>query len=447
MKNLKLFFLVFIFLGSSFAVFAIGEQEAEQEKVTGPVSLEWYTRSWTPQEVKARESLMAQWEKEHPNIVIKTIKGSSGAASREYLITNGLINQIADVFDGWHFYSNEFGPRGYFIDLSSYITRDAREDTFPFLWEAVSYKGKVYMMPYMSQVNMIFYRKDRYEEAGLKAAPIGSYYSWEEFRDASLKLTKVPDQWGIAASIPKEWAHTILCMFLWSAGSEYMAEERGEWRVKFGAEGRKALTYINDLFNKDKVAPPASMEIGSTGLRNGFLQGDFSQIIGQEYYIGLLNAQGGSDFQWDRQWRAQAMPVDKSRKLSLPRTCGFAIAENSKNKDAAWMFVDFMTSADAQKIWFYPDPQEGGQIPARRSAMEDDQYSLEKYDWPLIRYLIFDEGYHHNLPIHPAYGQFGSQVFGLGVHNILLGNMTVDQAIEFMEVEGNKLIQEYKPYE
>ena len=111
------------------------------------------------------------------------------------------------------------------------------------------------------------------------------------------------------------------------------------------------------------------------------------------------------------------------------------------------MFVDFMTSSDAQKLWFYPDPLVGGQIPARRSSMQDKQYDLKEYDWPLVRHLIFDKEYHHNLPVHPAYSQFGSQIFGLAIHKTLLGEMTVDQAIGFMEVEGNKLIEEYKPYE
>ncbi len=322
-----------------------------------------------------------------------------------------------------------------------------RKDTFAFSWESVIYKGKTYMIPYASQVNLLFYRSDRYADAGLKAPDIGSHMSWEEFLTACQRLTKAPDQWGVAASITKGGVATIFSMFLWSAGCEYMKQEGGEWRVKFGPEGKKAVTFWNDLFNKYKVMPLASMELGSSGLRNGFMQGNFSQMIGQEYYIGILNAEGGPDFQWNKQWKAQGMPVDKYKKISIPRTVGMAIAENSKNKEAAWMLVDFLTSAEAQKIWWTPNPKLGGLLPARTSVIKDAQYARDDYEWPLIRSLVLDKGYHHNLPIHPGFKQFSDQIFGIGVHKMLLGEMTVDQTIKFIEDEGNKVIAEFKQFE
>ena len=79
--------------------------------------------------------------------------------------------------------------------------------------------------------------------------------------------------------------------------------------------------------------------------------------------------------------------------------------------------------------------------------MNHKQYDLEDYEWPLIKYLLFDESYHHNLPIHPAFRQFSSQVFGTGVHKMMLREFKVDEAIKFIETEGNKLIEEFKPFE
>jgi ABC-type glycerol-3-phosphate transport system substrate-binding protein len=227
-----------------------------------------------------------------------------------------------------------------------------------------------------------------------------------------------------------------------------MAPEGGEWRVKFGPEGKRALTFWNDLFNKHKVFPLAILELGSSGAREGFMQGKFSQLFGQEYYIGIYNAEGGDSFQWNKEWSAQAMPIDKHRSINHPRTQGYAIAENSKHKDIAWEFVKFMSSTEAQLVWFSThDPKLAGVVPTRKSVINHEQFDVEDYEWPLLKYLLLDEDYHHIPIVHPAFQQFDSQVFKIGVEKMMLGEFTVDEAIEWIETEGNKVIEEFKAYE
>ena len=82
------------------------------------MTLELYHRGWTPGVQESLVIILDNWAKLHPNIAINVIKGSTGK-SREYLITNGLIGEIADVFEGQHYFSNEFGPKGYFQELQT----------------------------------------------------------------------------------------------------------------------------------------------------------------------------------------------------------------------------------------------------------------------------------------------------------------------------------------
>ena len=71
-------------------------------------------------------------------------------------------------------WSGQFAEAGYTVDLTDWIKRDAAEikvdDIYPSLMSSLgSYKGKQVAFPFAGYANVLAYRKDLYESAGLKA--------------------------------------------------------------------------------------------------------------------------------------------------------------------------------------------------------------------------------------------------------------------------------------
>src|ERR1700759_3032173 len=75
-------------------------------------------------------------------------------------------------------WSGQFAEAGYTVDLTDLIKRDAAEikgdDIYPSLMSSLGgYKGKQVAFPFAGYANVLAYRKDLYEAAGLKPqAPI-----------------------------------------------------------------------------------------------------------------------------------------------------------------------------------------------------------------------------------------------------------------------------------
>jgi ABC-type glycerol-3-phosphate transport system substrate-binding protein len=86
-------------------------------------------------------------------------------------------------------WSGQFAEAGYTVDLADWIKRDAAEikveDIYPSLMSSLGgYKGKQVAFPFAGYANVLAYRKDLYEAAGLKAPE-----TMEDFVVHALKLT------------------------------------------------------------------------------------------------------------------------------------------------------------------------------------------------------------------------------------------------------------------
>ncbi len=70
-------------------------------------------------------------------------------------------------------WAGQFAANGYTVELSDLIKRDAKEidvdDIYPMLMNALgNYGGKQVAFPFAGYANVLAYRKDLYEAAGLK---------------------------------------------------------------------------------------------------------------------------------------------------------------------------------------------------------------------------------------------------------------------------------------
>ncbi|HEY6521609.1 MAG TPA: extracellular solute-binding protein, partial [Roseiarcus sp.] len=98
-------------------------------------------------------------------------------------------------------WSGQFAEAGYTVDLTDWIKRDAAEikvdDIYPSLMASLGgYKGKQVAFPFAGYANVLAYRKDLYEAAGLKPPE-----TMEDFVADAIKLTdKSKKAYGFVAN-------------------------------------------------------------------------------------------------------------------------------------------------------------------------------------------------------------------------------------------------------
>ena len=88
-------------------------------------------------------------------------------------------------------------------------------------------KDHYWAAPYGVVVMALMYRKDLYKKAGLD--PLKAPQNWEELYDFAMR-TSDPDKgiWGLGMYTKQDAAWNFMSL-LWSAGSDAVVEDKGQW--------------------------------------------------------------------------------------------------------------------------------------------------------------------------------------------------------------------------
>src|SRR6202451_3744605 len=182
-------------------------------------------------------------------------------------------------------WSGQFAEAGYTVDLTDWIKRDAEEikvdDIYPSLMAALGgYKGKQVAFPFAGYANVLAYRKDLYDAAGLKPPA-----TMDEFVADAVKLTdKSKKAYGFVANGQKGPA---------------VAQDWMQYNRQFGgsildANGKPALNSPANVasvvaYKKlfDEAAPPGAADYDWGGREETFKQGLVANM--QTWSIGAAS--------------------------------------------------------------------------------------------------------------------------------------------------------------
>lgn len=124
-------------------------------------------------------------------------------------------------------------------------------------------------------------------------------------------------------------------------------------------EAIAALTVYRDMV-VGYGNPPNSEYLGFHEIRSLFSRGKLGAAILGSHYPNTIDAPGLSPV-WNK-WAMTKMPRGPKGRETSPWVWAFGINKNSKHKNAAWLFVQWVTSASTAVILNH------GGFPARRSV-------------------------------------------------------------------------------
>lgn len=241
------------------------------------------------------------------------------------------------------------------IQKSSYDVQDFVQAEM----KLFQYQGKTYGFPRDNDTKVLYYNKDAFDEAKL-SYPDASW-DWAKLKDAAAKLTKRDGdrvlRYG-AAIEATEWPS-----FVWANGGEVYDDPLKPTKCLLDQPAQvEAITFLADLINKDKTIPSATSLTQAGGVTTMFGGGLAAMAISN---APRLLAFAKAPFKWD----VSVLPKQK-RAVNYVGGAGYVMSAQSKQKDAAWTFMQFLNGPEAQKIF----SAGGGVVPARISVQKSDAF-------------------------------------------------------------------------
>lgn len=234
-----------------------------------------------------------------------------------------------------------FAKSSYFADLSDRVTKDKDwnwSDFQPGPVSLTTYKDKVVGVPLITESEVLYYRKDLLQKAGLEVPK-----TMQELEDAAKKIKE--DNPGIAGFVSRSQASAAVTQFSgflysfggdWTDGNDKATIDSDAAKQAYAFYGKLLREYGPDQISTDMSWPEAmaifqqgkaAFETDASSLADNLLDPSKSKVADN---VGVAPFPAGP---------AGAKPYNVA-------SWALAINANSKNQDNAWKFITWATSPE-----------------------------------------------------------------------------------------------------
>jgi multiple sugar transport system substrate-binding protein len=325
-------------------------------------------------------------------------------------------------------WSGEYGQNKWTVDLTPWIERDKAQlgydDILPVMWTLGSWEGGQYAYPLAGYANILNYREDLFNEAGVTVPK-----TLEELQDVATKLTKADgSQFGIGLLGAKGPAVAQDFMAYMQQYGSSLLDAEGKPAINTEAN-LKALENFKALF---KAAPPDATGWWWGDRNDAFSAGKIAMML--NWSTAIKNHKNPELNKFADQIATTYSPLGNEAGKYGFGGWGIGINADSKNQDAAWMFIKWLSCADTQKAWV-----DNNGSPIRESTLTDPEL-VAKYPWFSILLDSFKNGDGDYRPRQPWYSKM-EDVIGTQVNAFLVDQVDAKTAIEEMQKAAVEIIK------
>lgn len=407
------------------------EEPAAQEEAAGEkpfAGTELVLASMTDQYITAFRYLIPKFEEETG---IKITMDELGYVDLYQKLTADFVGHTAnyDLMTVDIVWSGEYAANGYTLPLDEFMERDKDElqldDIMPVAWTLGEWEGQHWAYPLAGYANVLNYRKDVLEEAGIEPPK-----TQEELLDAAQKLTK-PDQefYGIALLGAKGSAVAQDYMAWVQQHGGSILDENGKPALNT-PENVEILEFFGTLF---EYAPPGATDYWWDQRETAFRSGNVAMMEG--WSIARAGYENPEISTIVGKVDITVAPVSEGMEPKYGfGGWGIGINADSENAEAAWEFIKWVASPEIQKEWIRHDG-----APIRRSTLEDPELVAE-YPWFPILLESFEKGDGDYRPRIPEYSII-QDALGSAVNAFLVGELTAQEALDQAQAQVDAALE------
>ena len=329
-------------------------------------------------------------------------------------------------------WAGQFEEAGYTLPLGDLIKRDKAElkldDIYPILMTSLGqYKGKQIAYPFAGYANVLAYRKDLYEAAGLEPPKTMG----DLIADAEKLTDKQKHVYGWVANgqrgpaVAQDWMQ-----YNSQLGGSILGPD-GKPAIN-SAANVESLKVYKKLF--DETAPPGAVEFDWGGREESFRQGLVANM--QTWSVGAAGYSDPSMSKVVGKVGIMLAPV-KAGMQPTYGVGGWGIAINAdidkRQQEAAWAFIKWITSPEMQKTF----NMMGASSYIRKSTLTDPEL-LAKYPYLPVIAQSFEHGNGDYRPRIPQYPEI-QDMLGTAINAVLVGDADPKTALDQAQAQAMKL--------
>lgn len=330
-------------------------------------------------------------------------------------------------------WTSQLAMNGWVRNLTNRLyAESAPEDFLRAPMSSTLYRNQFWGIPWFTDAGMVFYRKDLLEQVGV-AAPT----TWAELQDAANAVRQAT---GIAngylfQGASYEGGTANACEFIWSGGGRIMTQQRQVFdaystdnsrpnEISIDSEATVAGLNAARSLVESGASPIEVTAMDETRSNAAFLAGEAAFLRSWPSLYALAGASGSAV----SQDQIGVMPIPTLAPGGRSTSClggwNLMISAFSSKVDAAWQFISYATSAEAQAA----RARAGAFLPTRAALYDDASLAS---DVPLVNLGRTAVEESRTRPASVIYPQVSPRI-SLTFNRILKGEWSGEEGAEIL---------------
>ncbi len=294
--------------------------------------------------VETVQSNLEKFMKENPDIKVN-YSDVSWFQFHDVMATRFATKTPTDVAYNTDEFLEEWDSAGWIVPLDNYYPKalDYKKYFPSYVTEAMSFKGKLYGLPYFADIFIFIYNADMVKQAGFSGPPT----TWEEVTKQSLAMKqKGICTYPVAMQFAQKegWSIMTVTSMIYSLNNGSLFDkELNPVFAKQGSAAEKTMVWIRDSMQKTKIMDPNSLQMAEIDVVKALSAGKNAFTILVKYNLAELNNPAAS--QLAGKFKMAMMPGDTHETVGTARFYSLtkmAVDRGQKAMDASWKVIEFL---------------------------------------------------------------------------------------------------------
>ena len=327
-----------------------------------------------------------------------------------------------DVIEFDNSWVAKFGANDWLYPLDEYITDEMKEGIVPALLEKFTYDGKLYGICWNNDTRFLMYNKAMLDEAGIEA-PARTY---DELIEQTKKLQEagICEYGYIDSYMQAQSGFNEFCQLVYSFGGKYLDDD-GNPIMDSDPGLKAAYEYLVQAYN-DGIYDPSALMADYDTVANVFYSGSTAYML--QAWAGIYassNDESISTIPGQVEVADYSISADGETQAVLTLPEAMAIPKTSENKDAAWKYIEFMSSKEFDK----EKSKAIGALPIWSDLFQDEELLA---DYPYWEQFGKQSEFAKGEPDILWFDEF-SNIVQIETQNIILGTNSVEDGLAAMQ--------------
>ena len=309
-----------------------------------------------PAELSAFRDVVAAFQREQRDVTVSLIEASDRADLIARLSTSIAGGSPPDVFLLNYRYYGQFASKGAIepVDQRLAASKSLKEgDFYPQAFEAFRWGGRLQCLPQNVSSLAVYYNRDLFKRYGVTPPRAG--WTWAEMlstasqltRDAQGRVVRAAESESTSAAaiygLGVEPSLIRIAPFVWSNGGRLVDDDNRPTRLTLDEpKAKEALRAFLELRSAYGVIP-TDQEVEAEDDESRFANGRLAMVLSSRRATPTFRK--AAKFDWD----VAPLPVH-AQQVGILHSDGYCMTSASKNKDAAWRFMEFALGEQGQTV-------------------------------------------------------------------------------------------------